>query len=151
MRTLYKVLAYLVAAEVVVQAMAMVYAIAGLGKWVDGGGLVLGWIAFAPSTTVTILGLVVLSVWLVVVGRENGLLAPRIARLGRVTGVAMLVGAGTAGVALALPWQSVAQVAVFAVTVLPGLIGFSCLPVWWLLVGRDLAAPMQAPTTGLTR
>jgi uncharacterized membrane protein YphA (DoxX/SURF4 family) len=39
MRTVYKVLAYLVAAEVVVQAAAMVYAIAGLGKWVDGGGV----------------------------------------------------------------------------------------------------------------
>jgi hypothetical protein len=32
-------LAYLVAAEVVVQAMAMVFAIAGLGKWVDSGGV----------------------------------------------------------------------------------------------------------------
>ena len=39
MRTAYKVLAYLVAAEVVIQAVAMVWAIAGLGKWVDGGGV----------------------------------------------------------------------------------------------------------------
>jgi hypothetical protein len=39
MRTTYKVLAYLVAAEVAVQAMVMVWAIAGLGKWVDGGGV----------------------------------------------------------------------------------------------------------------
>jgi heme A synthase len=39
MKTVYRVLAYLVAAEVVVQAMAMVFAIAGLGKWVDGGGV----------------------------------------------------------------------------------------------------------------
>jgi heme A synthase len=39
MRTVYRVLAYLVAAEVVVQAMAMVFAIAGLGKWVDSGGV----------------------------------------------------------------------------------------------------------------
>lgn len=39
MRTVYKVFAYLIAAEVVVQAMAMVYAIAGLGKWVNGGGV----------------------------------------------------------------------------------------------------------------
>ena len=39
MRTVYRVLAYVVAAEVVVQAMAMVFAIAGLGKWVDGGGV----------------------------------------------------------------------------------------------------------------
>ena len=39
MRTAYKVLAYLMAAEVAVQAMVMVWAIAGLGKWVDGGGV----------------------------------------------------------------------------------------------------------------
>jgi Family of unknown function (DUF6220) len=39
MRTVYKVLAYLVAAEVAVQAMAMVFAIAGLGKWVQDGGV----------------------------------------------------------------------------------------------------------------
>ena len=39
MRTAYKVLAYLVAAEVAVQAMVIVWGIAGLGKWVDGGGV----------------------------------------------------------------------------------------------------------------
>jgi hypothetical protein len=38
MRTAYKVLAYLVAAEVAIQAMVAVWAIAGLGKWVEGGG-----------------------------------------------------------------------------------------------------------------
>jgi hypothetical protein len=39
MRMVYRVLAYLVAAEVAVQAIVMVFAIAGLGKWVDGGGV----------------------------------------------------------------------------------------------------------------
>jgi hypothetical protein len=39
MRTAYKVLAYLVAAEVAIQAMVMVWGIAGLVKWVDGGGV----------------------------------------------------------------------------------------------------------------
>ena len=39
MRNVYRVLAYAVAAEVIVQAMAMVFAIAGLGKWVDNGGV----------------------------------------------------------------------------------------------------------------
>jgi heme A synthase len=39
MRTAYRILAYLVAAEVAVQAMVMVYAVAGLGKWVDQGGV----------------------------------------------------------------------------------------------------------------
>jgi hypothetical protein len=39
MRTAYKVLAYLVAAEVAIQAMVMVWGIAGLIKWVDAGGV----------------------------------------------------------------------------------------------------------------
>ena len=39
MRSAYKVLAYVVAAEVVIQAMAMVYAVAGQGKWVMEGGV----------------------------------------------------------------------------------------------------------------
>jgi hypothetical protein len=39
MKTAYKVLAYLVAVEVAIQAMAVVWGVAGLGKWVDGGGV----------------------------------------------------------------------------------------------------------------
>jgi hypothetical protein len=40
MRNVYRVLAYLLAIEVVVQAMAIAYALAGLGKWVyDDGGV----------------------------------------------------------------------------------------------------------------
>ena len=39
MRVTYKVLAYLVAGLVVVQAMAIVYAISGMSKWVEGGGV----------------------------------------------------------------------------------------------------------------
>jgi hypothetical protein len=39
MRTAYKVLAYLVAVEVAIQAMAVVWAVAGLTKWVDAGGV----------------------------------------------------------------------------------------------------------------
>jgi hypothetical protein len=39
MRSVYKVLAYVVAAGVVLQAMAMVYAVAGEGKWVMEGGV----------------------------------------------------------------------------------------------------------------
>jgi hypothetical protein len=39
MRRVYRVLAYLVAAEVVVQAAAIAWAVAGLGHWVHGGGV----------------------------------------------------------------------------------------------------------------
>ena len=41
MRTVYRVLAFLLAIEVVIQAMAIAYAIAGLGKWVEDDGGVL--------------------------------------------------------------------------------------------------------------
>ena len=40
MRTAYKILAYLVAIEVMVQAAVMVWGIAGMGIWVDDGGVV---------------------------------------------------------------------------------------------------------------
>jgi len=39
MRNVYRVLAGLIALGVVIQSMAMVYAIAGLGIWVDQGGV----------------------------------------------------------------------------------------------------------------
>jgi hypothetical protein len=39
MKLVYKVLAYIVAAEVAIQAMVMVYGDAGLGKWIEGGGV----------------------------------------------------------------------------------------------------------------
>ena len=40
MRTVYRVLAFLVALEVAVQAMFIVYGDAGLGLWVEDGGVV---------------------------------------------------------------------------------------------------------------
>jgi hypothetical protein len=39
MRTVYRALAYIIAAEVAVQAMAIVLAVDGLGKWVESGGV----------------------------------------------------------------------------------------------------------------
>jgi heme A synthase len=38
-RTTYRVLAYLIALEVVVQAAALAFAFSGLAHWVDGGGV----------------------------------------------------------------------------------------------------------------
>jgi len=38
MRSAYRVLAYIIAVEVVIQAAAIAYALAGLGKWVSDGG-----------------------------------------------------------------------------------------------------------------
>ena len=39
MRSAYRILAIIIAVEVVIQAMAMVFAVAGLGIWVDEGGM----------------------------------------------------------------------------------------------------------------
>ncbi len=39
MRTAYRVLAYLLAAEVVIQAAAIAYAMFGLGAWIESGGV----------------------------------------------------------------------------------------------------------------
>lgn len=39
MKSAFKVLAYIIAAEVVVQSAMMVFAVAGLGIWVDQGGV----------------------------------------------------------------------------------------------------------------
>ena len=38
MRSAYRILASIIAIEVVIQAMMIVFAVAGLGHWVDGGG-----------------------------------------------------------------------------------------------------------------
>ena len=38
MKSVYRILAYLVAIGVAVQAMAIVFAVAGLSKWIEGGG-----------------------------------------------------------------------------------------------------------------
>ena len=51
MRTAYKVLAWLVALEVVIQAALMVWAIAGLGIWVDSNGGVLDKAAMESEET----------------------------------------------------------------------------------------------------
>jgi hypothetical protein len=39
MRTVYRVLAWLMAAEVLIQAAAITWAVFGLGKWIEGGGV----------------------------------------------------------------------------------------------------------------
>ena len=39
MRSFYRILAFVIAAEVAIQAAVMVYAVAGLGKWIEGGGV----------------------------------------------------------------------------------------------------------------
>jgi hypothetical protein len=39
MRTVYRVLAWIIAVEVLLQAAAITYAVFGLGKWIQEGGV----------------------------------------------------------------------------------------------------------------
>jgi hypothetical protein len=111
MRTAYKVLAYLVAAEVAVQAMVMVWAIAGLGKWVDGGGVfdksvIEGSIETGAMPFPEVLGLLVHGI--------NGMfVVPGLA-------LAMLIVSFFTKVRGAIKWA----VAVFVLVVLQGQLGF---------------------------
>ncbi|MGA8210231.1 MAG: hypothetical protein WB441_16225 [Nocardioidaceae bacterium] len=56
MRNLYRVLAFLVAIEVVVQASAVAYGLFGLGRWVDDGGTLNKAAMESDQTTFTGLG-----------------------------------------------------------------------------------------------
>jgi Family of unknown function (DUF6220) len=51
MRTAYRVLAFVIAAEVAIQAASIAYALFGLGLWVDGGGVLDKATMESPDTT----------------------------------------------------------------------------------------------------
>jgi hypothetical protein len=74
MRTTYKVLAYTIAALVVVQAMAIAWAVAGLGAWIDGGGV------FDKSVMESEGSMPFPEIWgLIVHGLNGGMLIPLVA------------------------------------------------------------------------
>lgn len=114
MRTVYRVLAWLVAVEVLVQAAAITWAIFGLGQWIQGGGVLDKSVmesevqAFPAETGFMVHGLngqmvvPVLALLLLVVSFFAGV--PRgVALAGGVVGlVAVQVGLGLLG--HGLPW-----------------------------------------------
>jgi hypothetical protein len=107
MRTAYKVLAYIVAAEVAIQAMVMVWAIAGLGVWVDNGGVFDKSIMESEATPFT-------EVFGVIVHGINGsFVIPAIALL-------LLILSFFTKVRGAIKWAAI----VFVLVVLQGQIGF---------------------------
>ena len=67
-------------------------------------------------------------------------LSVRVARLGEVLGAGLLAGYVIVGLGLLLPWMSWPQLAVFGVGVLVGLPAYLGIPVWFVLLGRHLAA-----------
>jgi hypothetical protein len=110
---------------------------------VGGPLLVLGVLAFEVETPIAMASWIVLCVWLLLLNRWLRLsdaLPIRVARLGEVLGAGLLVGYVIVGLGLLLPWMSWPQLAVFGVGVLIGLPAYLGIPVWFVLLGRHLAA-----------
>jgi hypothetical protein len=112
MRTVYRVLAYLVALEVVVQAGALALGFAGLAHWVDSGGVL-------DSATITsdeppfpeVVGLIVH-------GINGSIVVPALALL-------LLISSFFARVPRGVPWA----LAVLGLVVLQVMLGFSLIDV----------------------
>ena len=110
---------------------------------VGGPLLVLGVLAFEVETPIAMAAWVVLCLWLLLVNRWlrlSGTLPVRVARLGEALGAGLLVGYVVVGLGLLLPWMSWPQLVVFGVGVLVGLPAYLGIPVWFVLLGRHLAA-----------
>jgi hypothetical protein len=110
---------------------------------VGGPLLVLGVLAFEVETPIAMAAWIILCVWLLLVNRWLRLsdaLPIRVARLGGLLGAGVLAGYVVVGLGFLLPWMSWAQLAVFGVGVLVGLPAWLGIPVWFLVLGRRLAA-----------
>jgi hypothetical protein len=110
---------------------------------VGGPLLVLGVLAFEVATPIAMAAWIILSLWLLLVSRWlrlSAALRVRVARLGEFLGAGVLAGYLVVGLGLLLPWMSWAQLVVFGAGVLIGLPSWLGIPVWFLFLGRHLAA-----------
>ena len=110
---------------------------------VGGLLLVLGLLAFEVETPIAMAAYAILCLWLLLINRWlrlSGALPFRVARLGESFGVGALAGYVIVGLGLLLPWMSWPQLVVFGVGVLVGLPAYLGIPVWFVLLGRHLAA-----------
>lgn len=111
---------------------------------VGGPLLVLGVLAFEVQAPIMVAAWMILCVWLLLVNRWSrlsGTLRPRLAHFGEFVGACTLSGGAVIGLGLFLPWMSWPQLIFFGVGGVLGLIGWFCIPLWFLLLGRHLAAP----------
>ena len=110
---------------------------------VGGPLLVLGVLAFEVETPIAMAAWIILCLWLLLLSRWLRLsdaLSVRVARLGEALGAGLLAGYVVVGMGLLLPWMSWPQLVVFGVGVLIGLPAYLGIPVWFVLLGRHLAA-----------
>ena len=110
---------------------------------IGGPLLVLGVLSFEVQTPIAMAAWIILCVWLLLLNRWLRLsdaLPVRVARLGEALGAGLLAGYVIVGLGLLLPWMSWPQLAVFGVGVLIGLPAYLGIPVWFVLLGRHLAA-----------
>jgi hypothetical protein len=85
----------------------------------------------------------VLCLWLFLINRGlrlSAVLRPRLARLGEFLSAGTLAGGAVVGLGFLLPWMSWPQLVVFGMGGVLGVIGMLGIPVWFLLLGRHLAA-----------
>ena len=108
MRTTYRVLAYLIALEVVVQAAALALAFAGLLHWVDGGGVLDSGVVEGDSDPFPEV------VGLIVHGINGGIVVPALALL-------LLISSLFARVPRGIVWALV----VLGLAVLQVMLGYS--------------------------
>ena len=110
---------------------------------VGGPLLVLGVLAFNVQAPIMGAAWMVLCLWLFLINRWlrlSGALGPRLARFGEFLGVGTLAGGAIVGLGFLLPWMSWLQLIFFGVGGLLGVGGMLGIPVWFLLLGRHLAA-----------
>jgi hypothetical protein len=110
---------------------------------VGGPPLVLGVVAFNVQAPIMVAAWMVLCLWLLLINRWlrlSAALQPRVARLGELLGAAVLAGAVVVGLGFLLPWMSWAQLVVFGVGGVLGVASMLGTPIWFLLLGRHLAA-----------
>jgi hypothetical protein len=75
--------------------------------------------------------------WVLVVNRRPGL-PGGVARFGRTVGLCFLTGMAVVAAGLALPWGSAGQLVVVGVGGFIGIVGWLGLPVWPLLLARQV-------------
>jgi hypothetical protein len=110
---------------------------------VGGPLLVLGVLAFNVQAPIMVAAWMFLCLWLFLINRWlrfSAALGPRLAWFGEFLGAGTLVGGAVVGLGFLLPWMSWPQLVVFGAGGLLGVVGMLGIPVWFLLLGRHLAA-----------